>query len=282
MWAGFSAGMRELGWAEGRDFSMENLHYDGRSEQLPVLAATAVERKFDLILCAGRLPAVAAMRATTTIPVVFFYVDDPVGAGFATTLSRPGGNLTGLGGLWTGISGKMLELLTEAAPAATRVGLLTDSTLAQQAEFEAEAQAVARKIRVTLTPIQLRSPDGLDDTFATIDRDKPDALLIWGQPFLFAQGGRLAKLAVERRLPAIIPFEEVAQAGLLMSYGARLSDEAQRLPYYVDRIMRGTDPGTLPIEQPSRFYLTLNLGTAKALGLTFPASLLQRAHRLIE
>ncbi len=281
-WAEFSAGMRELGWIEGRDFTVENLHYDGRSERLPSLAATAVERKVDLILCAGRLPAVAAKAATSTIPIVFHYVDDPVGAGLAESLPRPGGNSTGLGGLWGGISGKMLELLTEATPTATRIALLSDPALGQQAEFEAEAKAVAQRMKVTLTSITLRSPDGLDSTFETIGREKPDALLIWGQPFLFAQGGRLAKLAIEQRLPAIIPFEEVAQAGVLMSYGSKLLDEARRLPYYVDRILKGVDPGTLPVEQPSHFYLTINLRTAKSIGITLPSSLLQRAHRLIE
>jgi putative ABC transport system substrate-binding protein len=190
--------------------------------------------------------------------------------------------MTGLGGLWKGISGKMLELLAEAAPMATRVALLTDPALAQQAEFEAEARAVAQRMNVTLMSIELRSPDGLDSTFVTIGRDKPDALLIWGQPFLFAQAPRLAKLANEQRLPAIIPFEEVAQAGILMSYGARLLDEARRLPYYVDRILKGANPGSLPVEQPSRFFLTINLRTAKSIGLTLPLALLQRAHRLIE
>ncbi len=282
LWAEFSAGMRELGWIEGRDFTVENLHYDGRSERLPALAAAAVQRKFNLILCAGRLPAVAAREATSTIPIVFHYVDDPVGASLVASLPRPGGNITGLGGLWRGISGKMLELLTEATPMATRIALLTDPTLAQMADFEAEANAVAQRMKVTLTSIELRSPDGLDSTFATVARDKPDALLIWGQPFLFAQGARLAKLAIEQRLPAIIPFEEVAQDGILMSYGAKILDDARRLSYYVDRILKGANPGTLPVEQPSRFYLTINLKTAKAIGLTLPLPLLQRAHQLIE
>ena len=281
LWADFSAGMRELGWIEGRDFTVENLHYEGRSERLPALAAAAVRRNFDLILCAGRLPAVAVGDATSTIPIVFHYVDDPVGTGLVASLSRPGGNATGLGGLWKGISGKMLELLMEATPTATRIALLTDPALAQQEEFEAEATAVAQRMNVTLTSILLRSPDGLDSTFATLSRDPPDALLIWGQPFLFAQGGRLAALTIEHRLPAIIPFEEVAQAGVLMSYGARLLDDARRLSYYVDRILRGANPGTLPVEQPSRFYLTINLKTAKSIGLSMPHTLLQRAHRLI-
>jgi putative ABC transport system substrate-binding protein len=282
LWAEFSVGMRELGWIEGRDFTIENLHFDGQSERLPGLAAAAVQRKFDLILCAGRLPAVAAREATTAIPIVFHYVDDPVGAGLAASLPRPGANITGLGGLWRGISGKMLELLTEAVPMATRIALLTDPALAQQADFEAEAKAVAHRMNVTLTSIELRSPDGLGSAFATVAQVKPDALLIWGQPFLFMQAPGLARLAIEHRLPAIIPFEEVAQAGILMSYGARLLDDARRLPYYVDRILKGADPGSLPVEQPSRFYLTINLKTAKSLGLTLPLSLLHRAHRFIE
>jgi putative ABC transport system substrate-binding protein len=282
LWAEFSEGMRELGWIEGRDFTIENLNFDGHSERLPALAAAAVQRRPDLILCAGRLPAVAAIQATQTIPVVFHYVDDPIGAGLVASLPRPGGNATGMGGLWGGISGKMLELLLEATPKAARIALLTDRNLAQQLEFEAEAKVVANRMRVSLMPIELRSPDGLESTFATVHREKPDALLIWGQPFLFAQAPRLARLSIEHRLPAIIPFEQVAEAGLLMSYGARLLDDARRLSYYVDRILKGTHPGTLPVELPSRFYLTINLRTANTIGLRLPSSLLVRADRLIE
>ena len=282
LWAEFSAGMRELGWIEGRDFTVENLHYDGRIERLPALAAAVVQMKVDLILCAGRLPTVAAREASSTIPIVFHYVDDPVGFGLVASLSRPGGNTTGLGGLRGGLSGKMLELLTEAAPGATRIALLNDPAFARYAEYESEARTQGRQLKVTLTAIELRSPDGLDSPFAAIRRDKPDALLILGQPFLFAQAGRLAELALEARLPAIVPFEEVAQAGLLMSYGPRLLDDARRLSYYVDRILKGANPGSLPVEQPTQFYLTLNLRTARAIGLALAPSLLQRAHRVIE
>ena len=282
LWAAFSTGMRELGWVEGRDFVIENLYFDGRSERLPEIAKAAVQRKADLILSSGRLPALAAREVAPSIPIVFYAVGDPVRDSLVASLSRPGGRITGLGGLLGGISGKMLELLTEAAPMATRIALLTDPALDQLAESEAETKALAQQLNVMLTTIPLRSPDGLDSAFAAIGRDKPDALLIWAQPFLFAKAGRLAQLAIDHRLPAIVPFEEVAEAGLLMSFGARLLDQVRRLPYYVDRILKGADPGALPVEQPSRFYLTLNLRTAKTIGLVFPPSILQRAHRLIE
>jgi putative ABC transport system substrate-binding protein len=274
--------MRELGWIEGQNFTVENLRYEGRSERLPALALEAVQRKFDLIVCAGTPPTTAARDATTTIPIVFYYVGDPVGAGFVASLARPGGNVTGMGGLGAGVYAKMLELLKEAVPAATRVAMLANPTFQPHAAFGADAESAARSVKVTLMPVELRSPEELDSAFATIARDKVDALLILGQPFLFGQGARIAKMAIEQRLPAMIPFEEVARDGILMSYGPRVVDDARRLPYYVDRILNGANPANLPVEQPSRFYLTINLKTAKAIGVAVPPSLLQRADQLIE
>lgn len=208
-WNAFIAGMQELGWIEGQHFTVENLRYEGNSERLRALAADAVERKFDLIICAGTPPAVAAKDVTTTIPIVFYSVGDPVGTGLVASPARPGGNVTGLGGLGIGITGKMLELLAEAAPPATRVAMLINPTFALHATVGAEAEAAARKMKLTLKPVELRSPDDLDRALATISRDKSEALLILGQPFLFGHGARLAKVAIEQRLPAIIPFEQL-------------------------------------------------------------------------
>jgi putative tryptophan/tyrosine transport system substrate-binding protein len=282
VWTEFVAGMRQLGWIEGQNFTVENLRYEGRSERLPAIAVEAVQRKFDLIICAGTPPTTAARDATTTIPIVFYYVGDPVGAGFVASLARPGGNVTGMGGLGAGVYAKMFELLKEVVPAATRVAMLTNPTFQSHAAFGADAESAARRVKVTLQPVELRSPEELDSAFATIARDKVDALLILGQPFVFGQGARIAKMAIEQRLPAMIPFEEVARDGILMSYGSRVVDDARRLPYYVDRILKGANPANLPVEQPSRFYLTINLKTAKAIGVAVPPSLLQRADQLIE
>jgi len=281
-WAVFVRGMRELGWVEGQNFTVENLVWEGRSERLPALAAEAVQHKVDLIICGGTQATTAAKNATTTIPILFFYVSDPVGAGFAASLARPGGNLTGMGGLGPGVDAKMLDLLKEAVPKATRVAMLINPTFPQHAVFGADAESAARSLKVTLRPVELRSPEELDSAFATIARDKVDALLILGQPFLFGQGARVAKMAIEQRLPAVIPFEVAARDGVLMAYGSRLIDDVRRLPHYVDRILKGAKPADLPVEQATRFYLTINLKTAKAIGLTVPPSLLQRADEVIE
>jgi len=282
VWPEFVAAMRDLGWIEGKNYTVENLRYEGHSERLPALAAEAVERKFDLIICAGTQPAVAAQRATTTIPIVFYFVGDPVGAGLVATLARPGANVTGLGGLGPGVYAKMLELLTEAAPRARRIAILQNSTFSLHAGFAVDAESAARTMKLALVPVEVRSPEDIDGAFAKIARDKADALLILGQPFLVGQGTRVAKMAIEQRLPTMVPFDGVVYEGILMSYGSKLVDDVRRVPHYVDRILKGASPASLPVEQPSRFYLTINLKTAKAIGLAVPVSLLRRADQVIE
>jgi putative ABC transport system substrate-binding protein len=274
--------MKELGWIEGRNFTIDHLNYEGQAPRLPALAAEAVRLKVDLIVCAGTPPTTAAKNATTTIPIVFFFAGDPVGSGFVATLARPGGNITGLGGLGPGVYAKMLALLVEAVPKATRIAMLINSANALHATWGADARSEAESLKVVLSPVELRSPDELESVFAAIARDKFDALLILGQPFLFTYGARLVKLTNDQRLPAMIPFEEVAREGLLLSYGARLVDDMKRLPYYIDRILKGARPADLPVEQPTRFYLTVNARTAKAIGVPLPHALLTRADVLIE
>jgi putative ABC transport system substrate-binding protein len=167
-------------------------------------------------------------------------------------------------------------------PKATRIAMLTNPTFPLHAVYGDDAESTSRSLKVTIRPVELRSPEEIGRAFATIARDNVDALLILGQPFLFGQGERVAKLAMEQRLPAMIAFVEVVRDGVLMSYGSRLIDDVRRLPYYVDRILKGARPADLPVEQPTRFYLTINLKTAKAIGLTVPPSLLQRADQVIE
>jgi putative ABC transport system substrate-binding protein len=281
-WNEFVAAMRDLGWVEGRNYTVENLRYEGRNERLPAIAAQAVERRFDLVICAGTLPAVAAQRATSTIPIVFYFVGDPVGAGLVASLARPGANVTGLGGLGTGIYAKMLELLIEAAPKSRRVAMIANSAFSLHTGFAAEARSAARALKVSLVPVDVRSAADIDPAFDAIAREKADALLILGQPFLVGEGTRVAKWAIAQRLPTVVPFDGVVPEGILMSYGARLIDDVRRVPYYVDRILKGATPADLPVEQPSRIYLTINLKTAKAIGLTIPASLLSRADVVVQ
>jgi putative ABC transport system substrate-binding protein len=281
MWPEFVGRMRELGWIEGRNYKVDNLRYEGHTERLPALAAEAVERKADLIICAGTLPALSAKRATTTIPIVFYFVGDPVGAGVVASLAHPGGNVTGLGGLGPGIYAKMLELLMEAAPKSRRIAMLVNSTFSLHASFAEEAASVAGRMKVALMPIELRSPEAIDGAFATMARGNADALLILGQGFLVGEGPRMAAKAIAQRLPTMAPYDGVVHEGILMSYGSKLADDVRRVPYYVDRILKGAQPASLPVEQPSRFYLTINLKTAKAIGLAVPDALRRRADEVI-
>ena len=177
---------------------------------------------------------------------------------------------------------KHVELLKEAVPAATRIAMLTNSAFPLHTIYRAEVEPTARRLGMTVTPVEVRVPEEIDGAFATIAREKVDGLLMLGQPLLFGAREKFARLALEQRLPAVVVFSELAQAGVLMSYGARVIDDFRRLPYYIDRILKGAKPGELPVEQPTRFYLTVNLKTAKAIGLTIPQSLLLRADEVIQ
>ncbi len=278
----FNQGMRELGWVEGRHYTVESLYTEGRYERAPALAAELVQRKVDLLVGSGSPHTAALKNATATIPILFFYVGDPVGSGFVASLARPGGNVTGLGGLGPGLHAKQLELLREVVPKVSRIANLFNPALPFHAAIAAEVEPAARRLGVTLRPIELRSPDDIDAAFATLAREPVDALQIFGQGFLFAHGARVAKLAIEQRLPAIIAFQEGVRDGILMSYGSKFIDDLRRLPYFVDRILKGAKPADLPVEQPSRFYLTINQKTAKALGLVIPQNVLLRADEVIQ
>jgi putative ABC transport system substrate-binding protein len=177
---------------------------------------------------------------------------------------------------------KQLELLREVVPKASRIANLFNPALSFHAAIAAEVDPAARSLGVTLRPIELRSPDGIEPAFATLAREPVDAVLIFGQGFLFEHGARVAKLAIAQRLPAITPFQEVARYGILMSYGSNIIDDVRRLPYFADRVLKGARPADLPVEQPSKFYLTINRKTAQAIGLTIPQSLLVRADEVVE
>jgi putative ABC transport system substrate-binding protein len=281
-WDAFVEGMRERGYVEGRDYTVLNLRAEGRSERLPALAVEMVQRKVDLVVASGTQAASAAMKATSTVPILFYYAGDPVGSGLVASLARPGANVSGLGGLGAGLHARQLQLLKEAVPRATRIAMGFNPDFPLHAANRAEVEPAAQRLGVSLRPVELRGPADIDAAFAILVREQVHALHLFGQPFLFAQGPRIAALAVEHKLPAMIPFVEVARAGLVMSYGPRMIDDVRRLPYYVDRVLKGTPPAELPVEQPSRFYLTLNLKTAKAIGLAIPQSLRLQADEVIE
>ena len=276
-------GLRELGWVEGRNIVVERRYSEGRNDRLPGLAAELVGLQPDVIITAGTAAAAAAKAATTTIPIVFATVGDPVGSGLVASLARPGGNLTGIGSSGSGLTGKQLELLKEAIPGLSRIAVLVNSTfLLHTTTLRPEAEAAARSLRLAATFVEVRTPEELDSAFATIAREKLRAVLAPGQPLMFVLRARLAKLAIDHRVATMVFWSEAVEAGALMSFGERTIDHARRGPYFVDRVLKGTKPADLPVEQPTRFYLTINLNTSKAIGLTIPSSLLARADQVIE
>jgi putative tryptophan/tyrosine transport system substrate-binding protein len=278
----YDTGLRERGWLEGQNFVWERRFSEGRNERFPSLAADLLQAKPDVIITVGTAPTVAAKAATTTVPIVFHAVGDPVGSGVVVSLSRPGGNATGLGGFGPGLHGKMLELLKEAVPRASRVGMLVNPSFALHTTYRREVEAAANRLIVSLLPVDIEGPDQLDRAFATAVKEKLDGLVILGHPMMFVFRERIARLALDHRMPAIIVFSEAVDAGLLMSYGDRRVQQLLRVSYYVDRILRGAKPADLPVELTTQFYLHVNLKTAKALGLTIPPSLLLRADQVIE
>jgi putative ABC transport system substrate-binding protein len=236
----------------------------------------------DVIVAAGTPPAVAAAKATTTIPIVFWSVGDPVGTGLVQSLARPGRNLTGTGALGPAQTVKTLEVLKEAVPKASRIAMFFNDAFPLIVSLRPEIERTAGRLGVILTPIQVGGPQEIDAAFATVARGNFDALFIVGQPFIAAERVRVAKLALEARIPAISPFDILTEAGLLMSYGSRFVDDFQRIPDFIDRIFRGASPAELPVEQPTTFHLVINLRTARSIGLTLPRSLIARAAQLIE
>jgi len=282
-WPVFVGAMQALGWREGREYVVEHAPSEGRAERFPVIAGDLVQRRVDAIVTAGTPPSLAARDATraTPIPVVFFFVGDPVGSGLVASLARPGGNLTGLGGLGPGLHAKQLELLKEAVPPVRRVALFHNPDLALHAGYRREIEPAAGRLGIELVRVELRTEQDVDAAFAAVARDKVEALLILGQPFVFRVGERIAQLALKQRLPVISPILEMAHAGALMAYGSRLVDDVARVPYYLDRILRGTRPQELPVEQPSRFYLVVNRATARGLGIVVPPGVLAQADEVV-
>jgi putative ABC transport system substrate-binding protein len=275
-------GLRELGWIEGQNFVVERRYSEGRADRYPALAAELVRLQPDLITAVGTPGALAAKAATTTIPIVFAAVGDPVGSGLVESLARPGGNLTGAGTTGSGLSGKQLELLKEAVPPLSLVGVFINSAFSLHAIVRPEVDVAARSLGLTLKYIEVQTRDDIEGAFATLTRENLTAVLVLGQPLLFAVRARLAQLALDHRVATMSPWREAAEAGALLAYGEWNVDHIRRLPKYIDRILKGAKPADLPVEQATTLKLTVNLKTAKALGLTIPPSLLLRADQVIE
>jgi len=279
----FEEGMRELGYVEGRNVVFERRFAWGKQEWLPDLAAELVRLNVDVIMTGGNPVIAAVKQATSTIPVVMGASRDPVGTGFIASLARPGGNITGLtsdAGLE--IVGKHLELLKEAVPRASRVAFLWNPLPPGAETYKKIVESAARKLGVTLQVVEARGRDELEGAFAAMARERADGVVVQADPIFFTARKQVVDLATKHRLPAVIHAREFVEIGGLMSYGSSLAWQFRRAAFYVDRILKGTKPGDLPIEQPTTFELAVNLKTAKALGITIPPSLRLRADHIIE
>lgn len=274
-------GLRELGHVEGETIALDVLSAQGKLERLPDLAGELVRRQVDVIVTSGP-PAVAAARsATSTIPIVMGRMDDVEAHGFVTNLARPGGNITGLSFQTGELAGKWVDLLREAVPRLARLAVLWDTT--GTAGQRKSAEEAARTLGLELQMLEVRGVAGLDEAFAAARKARAEALAILASPALTGQQTRLAQLALRSRLPAIYYSRGFAQAGGLMSYGPDSADFSwRRAAAFVDRIVKGARPGDLPIEQPTRFELVVNLRTARTLGLMIPPSLRLRVDQLVE
>ncbi len=276
-------GLRDLGWVEGRSIAIEARFAEGRYERLPGLAAELVRLKVDLIAAVGAAAAQAARNATQAIPIVMISVGNPVGLGLVASLAHPGGNVTGLAfSVGFDTYGKGLELLKEAVPGARRVAVLSNPVNPYQPLATESVSAVARSLGVQLQLLPVRGPQELDDAFAAMDRERAAALLVMTDPMFTGNRARLADLAIKHKLPSMHGVRDNAAAGALMSYGPNFDVISRRAATYVDKILKGTRPADLPVEQPTSFELVINLKTAKILGLKIPPSLLQRADQVIE
>jgi putative ABC transport system substrate-binding protein len=276
----FADGLRELGHVDGQNLRLEYRWAEGHGERFAEMAADLVRQHVDVLVASSQAAALAAQRATKTIPIVMVNASDPVEAGLVASLARPGANVTGLSQQLTReIRAKQLQLLKEALPKMSRVALLHSvATTVGLREYEAAGQTLAVRVQV----VEIRNRDALAPAFAAMARERIDALLVPADPFLFTERQRVAGLAREHRLPGMYSTREFAEAGGLMSYAARLSEQFRRAAVYVDKILRGASPATLPIESPSHYELVINLTTAKALGLAIPQVLLLRADQVIE
>jgi putative ABC transport system substrate-binding protein len=280
--AAFRKGLRELGWIEGQHFTIESRFADGQATRLPDLAAELVRQRVDLILTGSNPGALAAKNATATIPIVMVTTGDPVAGGLVASLARPGGNVTGVTALGQMLNTKRLELIKEAVPGVTRVAVLTNPVSPYTAPFLKEKDDAARALGLQLPVLEARDAVGLDGAFGALATQRAGALMVQTNPLFIRYRRRIVELAARSRVPAVYGEREFVDAGGMMFYGASLADMYRDAAAYADRILKGSKPADLPVEQATTLKLVINLKTAKALGLTIPPSLLQRADQVIE
>jgi putative ABC transport system substrate-binding protein len=279
----FRHGLRDLGYIEGRNIIMEYRFAEGQADRLPALVADLVRLQVDVLVIDGNLAIRAAQHATTTIPIVMAVSGgDPVGQGVVASLARPGGNITGLSLMLPEVSGKRLELLREAVPKLSHVAVLWNPDGSGSTLVFKETQTAAHALGLQLQSLEVWSPDESDQAFAAMTREHADALVVISNELFFGHRRQLAELTVRHQLPAMFHLREYAEAGGLMAYGADAADMYRRAATYVDKILKGAMPADLPVEQPVKFVLVINLKAAKALDLTMPPALLFQADQVIK
>jgi putative ABC transport system substrate-binding protein len=279
----FLQGLREVGYVEGQNIVIEYRWADGNFERLPELATELVRLKVDVIVAAVTQASLAAKNATGTIPIVMVAVGNPVDSGLIASLARPGANITGTSVMSDETVGKQLELLKETFPKLSRVAAMWNpaNPVFQKLQLRA-VETTARAMNVTLQKVEARNADEIERAFKAIAKERTRALHVFPDPVFTTHRGLVADLALKQRMPAVSGLKEYADAGLLMSYGPSFSESSRRAAYYVDRILKGTKPADLPVEQPMKFELVINLKTAKQIGLTIPQSVLYRADKVIK
>ncbi|MCE3241834.1 MAG: hypothetical protein K0Q83_2341 [Deltaproteobacteria bacterium] len=278
----FARAFRTLGYTEGKNFAFEFRHADNKVDRLPALADELIRLKVDVLFTPAGDEALAAKKATKTIPIVFAGVADPVGSGLVESLSRPGGNVTGFSTIAPVLVGKRLELLKETIPRLSRVAVLWNNRATASAQSWKEIQLAARELGVELYSMEVSSADRFDGAFQEAIKAGSLALAVISSPLVATNQRRIAQLAHKHRLPAIYPREDFADSGGLMSYGPDRTEPYVRAAVYVDKILKGTKPADLPVEQPAKFEFIVNLKAAKQIGLTVPPNVLARADRVIQ
>ena len=278
----FRDGLRELGYVEGQHLVIAYRWAAGQYERFPALVAELVRLPVDVLMTGSTAAALAAKQATSTIPIVIVNVGDAVRTGLVASLARPGGNITGMSIMNPEVVGKMLEILKDVLPTVSRVAILWNPANPSLALIVREADVAAQRLGVQLHLVEARGPDAFDNAFAAMTSAHADALLVLGEPLFLLHRGRLAELAAMSHLPTMHNIREYVEAGGLISYGPSAPDVWRRGATYVDKILKGAKPGDLPVEQPTKFELVINLKTARALGLTIPSALLLRTDQVIQ
>ncbi len=277
----FREGLRDLGYAEGKNILIEYRWAEGKYERFPALIGELVAQKVDIIVTAGTPASLAVKKSAPSIPLVMLAVGDPIGTGLIESLANPGGNVTGLSAMAVDLEGKRLELMREVMPKLSHVAVFWNPTNPFQVNSEKELQAAARGFKIKVLSLGIQAPDQFDDAFAKIRRERPRALLILADRLFLHHRERIMEFAIKNRLPGIYAYVELVEAGGLMSYGPSYADMHRRAATFVDKILKGRKPSDLPVEQPMKFDFVINLNAAKEMGVTVPPNVLVRATRVI-